>query len=130
MKMAYPIIISKGKQYYTVEIPDFPLDTQGTSLEDAIEMAVDAIGGVGYVRLRDNIPLPCPTPIHEIKPENIGDIVTLALVDFEAYRRKVDAKEVRENCTLPFWLKNDAERAGINFSAILQRGLKEELGIN
>ncbi len=44
MKGAYPIIISKTKDGYYVEIPDFDIGTQGATVPDAMKMARDAIG--------------------------------------------------------------------------------------
>jgi toxin-antitoxin system, antitoxin component, hicB family len=34
-----------------------------------------------------------------------------------------------KNCTIPSWLNFEAEKAGINFSAILQAALKAELNL-
>lgn len=129
-KQAYPIILTPYENIYVVSVPDFSINTQGETIEDAIEMAIDAIGGVGMVRENEKIPFPKPSPIHAVVTDTPEDIVTLALVDFEAYRRKVDSRVVKKNCTIPSWLNADAERAGVNFSAILQKGLKEELGIS
>lgn len=39
-------------------------------------------------------------------------------------------RTVRKNLTLPSWLNERAEKAGVNFSLILQEGLKAYLGIN
>ena len=57
------------------------------------------------------------------------DVVTLVDVDFAEYRRKNDLRAVKKNCTIPSWLNFEAEKAGLNFSAILQAALKRELGI-
>ena len=50
-------------------------------------------------------------------------------VDFDAYRKMLENRTVRKNCTIPSWLNEKAEQAGINFSAVLQKGLKEELNL-
>ena len=39
----------------------------------------------------------------------------------------VHGKAVKKTLTIPAWLNTLAERNGLNFSAILQRALKEEL---
>lgn len=44
-----------------------------------------------------------------------------------AYRKANDLKTIRKNVTLPSWLNSVAEEAGINFSQILQEGLKKKL---
>ena len=47
MKQAYPVIITKDKDFFVASIPDFETGTQGESLAEAIEMARDAIGMCG-----------------------------------------------------------------------------------
>lgn len=129
MKNSYPVILTPDKPGYIVYIPDFDINTEGNSLTEAIEMARDAIGIVGIDIEDGKKALPEPTPIKSVKL-NKNDIVTLVDVDFTAYRKKMDNRSVKKNCTLPSWLNDQAEKANINFSACLQRALKEELGIN
>ena len=45
MKKAYPVILSRGEKFIVAYVPDFEINTQGTDIADAIEMARDAIGG-------------------------------------------------------------------------------------
>ncbi|MDR2568736.1 MAG: type II toxin-antitoxin system HicB family antitoxin [Oscillospiraceae bacterium] len=127
MKITYPIIISKGKEYFIVYVPDFNINTQGTDTADAMKMARDAIGIVGIDMEDENEALPIPTDITTIKRANDSDIITLVDVDFTEYRRKNDMRAVKKNCTVPSWLCYEAEKAGINFSATLQAALKQEL---
>lgn len=47
MKNAYPVILTHGEKYIVVSVPDFNINTQGTDVPDAIEMARDAIGLMG-----------------------------------------------------------------------------------
>lgn len=58
------------------------------------------------------------------------DIVTLVDVNFIEYRKKVDNKAVKKNCTIPYWLSVEAEKAGINYSKVLQEAIIKVLGIN
>lgn len=127
MKNAYPIILSQGAHAIVVYVPDFDINTQGADFADAIEMARDAIGIIGIDMEDENEVLPTPSLISEIKTEKDGDIVTLVDVDFAEYRRKNDLRTVKKNCTLPSWLNFEAEKAGVNFSAVLQAALKREL---
>lgn len=130
MKKAYPVILTKGKKFILVYVPDFDINTQGEDVADAIEMARDAIGVVGIDMEDENEILPEPTAISEVKAESTGAIVTLVDVDFEEYRRKNDVRAVKKNCTIPSWLNFEAEKAGVNFSAILTAALKSELQIS
>lgn len=101
----------------------------GTDISDAIEMARDAIGVVGIDMEDDGETLPEPTAVSEVKTDSAADIVTLVDVDFGEYRRKNDMRAVKKNCTIPSWLNFEAEKAGVNFSAILTAALKSELKI-
>lgn len=131
MKQAYPIILTPEKDgVFLVYVPDFKINTQGSTVEESIEMAMDAIAGVGMVREKENIPFPVPSTLQQITAEHPEEIVTLVLVDFTAYRRQNEQRIVRKNCSLPSWLNAEAEKAGLNFSALLQAAIKSELNIS
>lgn len=125
MKEAYPITIAEEKNGYYVSIPDFDIATQGNSIADSISMARDAIGLMGIDMEDDGKPLPKPYMV-KIQPGD-KDIVTLVDVDFTEYRKRVDNHAVKKNCTIPYWLNVEAEKAGINFSKVLQDALQAVL---
>lgn len=129
MKAVYPIVISEGEKNHVVYIPDFNTNTQGEDIPEAMEMARDAIGLMGIDMEDDNEPIPSPSAVSSVVKENETDIVTLVDVDFSEYRRKNDLRAVKKNCTIPSWLNFEAEKAGINFSAVLQAALKQALNI-
>ena len=129
MKAVYPVVLSRGKEYIIVYVPDFNINTQGRDEADAMEMARDAIGIIGIDMGDENEPLPTPSKLGDIKKENESDTITLVDVDFSEYRRKNDLRAVKKNCTIPSWLNFEAEKAGVNFSATLQAALKQELHI-
>ena len=129
MKRTYPVKLQRVNGGYVVYIPDFNNNTQGGDLTEAIEMARDAIGLMGIDMEDNGEPLPEATAITDVKKENEEDIITLVDVDFAEYRRKNDLRTVKKNCTIPSWLNFEAEKAGVNFSAILQAALKSELNL-
>jgi predicted RNase H-like HicB family nuclease len=129
MKNSYPIILMPDKFGYIVYIPDFNINSEGDTLTEAIEMARDAIGIIGIDMEDNDESLPSPTAISKVKTDSAADIVTLVDVDFAEYRRKNDMRTVKKNCTIPSWLNFEAEKAGVNFSAILTAALKSELNI-
>lgn len=130
MKNAYPIIMTQGKEFIVVYVPDFNINTQGKDFAEAIEMARDAIGLMGVDMQDDGEPLPGASGIADIQAAAPPDsIVSLVDVDFAEYRRKNDMRAVKKNCTIPSWLNYEAEKAGINFSAVLQAALKSALNI-
>ena len=126
MKQAYPVIITKDKDFFVASIPDFETGTQGESLTEAIEMARDAIGMCGCYMQDEKKDIPIPTDIGNVTKE-ASDILTLVDVDFDEYRKKHEMRTVRKNVTIPSWLNEEAESANINFSALLQKAIKAEL---
>jgi len=129
MKKAYPIVLSQGKDFIVVYVPDFNINTQGTDIADAMEMARDAIGVVGIDMEDDKEELPTPSNLSAIQKESDSDVISFVDVDFAEYRRRNDLRTVKKNCTIPSWLNAEAEKAGINFSAVLQTALKQELHV-
>lgn len=130
MKVIYPVIIIQTKQDdYFVQIPDMDIATQGNSLENSIDMARDAISLMAVDMLEDKKDLPKASELSSINPKEKNAIVTLVDADITAYKQKLDNKAVRKNVTIPCWLNAAAEAQHINFSAVLQNALKEELNI-
>lgn len=73
--------------------------------------------------------LPEPSDPDEIELYGPRDRVVFIEVFMPPYRDAAANKAVTKNCTLPKWLRDAADDAGLNFSQILQSGLKEALGI-
>lgn len=130
MKGAYPIIMTRGEKYVVVYIPDWDINTQGKDIPEAIEMARDAIGIMGIDMEDDGETLPHGSELADVQQAaQEGSVVSLVDVDFAEYRRRNDLRVVKKNCTIPSWLNYEAQRAGVNFSAVLQAALKRELQI-
>lgn len=139
MKKAYPTFIASYEEYYLVYVPDMAIYTEGNSVENAIDMARDAIGLKGIDLEDSGLELPDVSDYEHavtIAKENseIFDystgMLTMVDVDFTAYRNKIRNKAVKKNCTIPYWLSVEAEQAGINFSKVLQEALISKLGIS
>lgn len=127
MKMAYPVIIKDEGNGYLVDIPGFNINTFGSSVYEAVEMARDAIGLAGIDKQDHLEPLPTPLSIAEVKQISCTALISFIDVDFSDYRKQLDNQLVRKNCTIPYRLNQKAEDAGINFSEILREGLQEKL---
>lgn len=56
--------------------------------------------------------------------------VSLVDIDFAEYRRRADNKTVRWNVTIPSWLNQEAEKAHINVSRVLQEALMAKLNVS
>ena len=125
---AFPIVRSEGADGNFVSIPDFGIETQGKDIADAIYMARDAIGLMGIDMQDDGKEL--PEPREKVEGDNPRAIITFVDVDFDEYRKKVDNKAVKKNCTIPYWLNVEAEKAGINYSKLLQEAIVLALNLN
>ena len=128
MKTAYPVVFTKLTDGFAAHAPDFPLDTQGDDLAEAIEMVRDAIGIIGIDMEDDNELLPEPSAPESVLC-NVNEFVSMVDIDFSEYRRANEQRTVRRNVSLPSWLNTEAEKAGINVSAVLQAALKQELQV-
>jgi predicted RNase H-like HicB family nuclease len=128
MKKAYPITITLDGEFYMVYVHDFELNTQGESVAEAMEMARDVIGMAGCYKQDEGVEIPEPSKLEDVRTEACA-VLTLVDVDFEEYRRKHDKRTVRKNLTIPSWLNEEAEAAGIAFSDVLKNALKRELNI-
>jgi len=128
-KYVYPVILTPDDGGYLVSFPDIEsCYTEGDNLADALEMAKDVLA----LRLCDyeNEEKPIPAPsLHESLTLEPGQLVSLVSADTMEYRKLWDNKAVKKTLTIPRWLNTWAERESINFSAVLQKALKEELQI-
>lgn len=122
----YPAKFSKEGNAYNVTFLDFDnVFTFGIGFEDAYYMAQDAL----YNILPDLKELPIPTYDYmNIKVKKDEFITMVELNTFE-HEQKLSNKTVKTTVTMPEWLKKLAEAKGINFSKVLQKGLKSELNL-
>lgn len=87
MKTEYPIILISEQTGFTVYIPDFGINTQGKDLNEAIEMARDAIGLMGIDMQDDGKEIPSPSNVTDIKARS-NERIMLVDVDFSEYLKK------------------------------------------
>nr|DAZ36389.1 MAG TPA: hypothetical protein [Caudoviricetes sp.] len=138
MKGAYPVLIKEYGSDYLVYVPDMEIYTEGKSVADAMEMARDAIGLKGMDYLEDNVEFPMPsdknTALQKAKDDADEDfdysdgILTLVDVDFEEYKKRMQNRAVKKNCTIPYWMSVEADKVGINYSRVLQEALMNLIG--
>lgn len=130
MKYAYPAIFTKEEgDTYSVLFSD--LDgcyTCGENLEDAIEMAEDVLAFTLYRYEKDGRPIPAPSDRNDIVHEECEFINYIACDTLE-YQKRNNNKAVKKTLTIPQWLNEEATARGVNFSQVLQDGLKARLGL-
>jgi predicted RNase H-like HicB family nuclease len=130
MKYTYPAVFHPAKEGgYSIEFPD--LDgcfSQGETIEECLFMAEDA-ASIWLCGNEDNhLPAVSPSP-YNYKTSDPNDIVSIIAVDTDAYRRLSDNRAVKKTLSIPNWLNEKAIEAHLNFSSVLQDGLKRQLGI-
>lgn len=72
--------------------------------------------------------IPSASKPEEIKLET-GEFILPVCVYMAPVREEMNNKAVKKTLTIPYWLNKIAEEQKVNFSAILQKSLKENLGI-
>ena len=139
MRQVYPVIftpLNDKKDTVLIEVPDWEILTEGYGMADAVEMARDAIGLKGITYEDKEKKFPEASSINEIDTskgtfaEDGECYVSFVDIDFTEYRRRVDNKTVRRNVTLPNWLNQEAEKAHINVSRVLQEALILKLNVS
>lgn len=124
MKYVYPAIFEQENNKFYVSVPDLPgCNTVGDNLQDAIDMARDAIEMWLCIAEDRGEVIPPPSP--ELKSDK--GFVNFVDADTIQYRKQNDKKAVKKTLTLPSWLNSKAELAGINFSQLLQEALMQRL---
>lgn len=128
MKYAYPAIFTPlDDGEFDVKVPDLPgCRTCGNNLPDAIYMAEDAAAMWLWDAENKQEPIPTPGMPPAVSPPQFANYV---VADTDEYRRKNDSRAVKKTLSIPNWLNTQAERAGVNFSQVLQDALKKQLGI-
>jgi predicted RNase H-like HicB family nuclease len=133
MKLVYPACFYPCEEGgYTVIFPDLPgCVTEGDSLSDAMDMAVDAASGWLLDSVENNGQIPQASDIKSVVADEYENgFVSLISIDLDEYSKKYGNKAVKKTLTIPQWLNTMAEHEGVNFSNILQTALKEKLGIH
>ena len=127
-KYAYPAIFEKEHEGgYSIYFPDVEgCYTQCEDMAEGIENAGDALCLMLYDFEKKGKPIPPPTNIKQISADG-DNIVTLIACDTEFYKNYFESKSVKVNATIPLWLKEAGEKKHVNFSAILQNGLRKYL---
>jgi len=126
----YPcVLIYKESGGIGINFPD--LDgcvSYGEDEQQACKNAKEALSLHLYGMEQDNDEIPEPSSVRDIEIEQ-NESIMLVEVYMLAFRAKQDSKFIKKTLTIPHWLNIEAERAGVNFSQILQTSLKAHLGI-
>jgi len=129
--LIYPIVVEKAEDGgFGMYFPDFP----GTAIlsidiADGIRRAKEMLSNLVLEKEEQGEQLPEPSAPENIELLDTSDRVIFIEVYMPPYRNEAANKAVTKNCTLPKWLRDAGEQAGLNFSQLLQTSIKEALGI-
>lgn len=125
----YPAVFTYEEgQEIAVVFPDLDVATSGVDEADAMKSAKELLGIVLMGMEEDEEEIPAASRMSDLQ---IADNERSVLVEvyMPTIRYANVNKSVSRTITLPAWLNAMAVEKGINFSQILQRGLKQEFGI-
>jgi len=126
----YPcVFIYKESGGIGINFPD--LDgciSYGNDEVQACQNAKEVLSLHLYGMEKDGDEIPAPSSVKEIDIATHESVV-LVEVFMPAFRARQDNKFIKKTLTIPHWLNIEAERAGVNFSQVLQSSLKDHLGI-
>ena len=128
-KLFYPAIFHTAEEGgFWVSFPDLPeCLTEGDDMQEAYEMAVEALGIALVGRKEDGEELPVPSQPNQINVED--GVVVIVEFDMLEYMRKHNSKAVKKTLSIPEWLNEEALAMGVNFSQVLQEALMAKLDI-
>lgn len=127
-KLFYPAIFHVADEGgFWITFPDLPeCMTQGDNMQEAYEMAADALGLALTSREEEKQEIPSPSDINNIKL-NSDEYCVIIEFDMLAYKKRTNSKAVKKTLTIPEWLNEEAMTLGINFSQVLQEALMQKI---
>lgn len=123
----YPARFICEESIIIVTFPDLPgCLSQGRSIEEAYQMAQEALAIYCRQYSKRKEELPPPSKMSLIQPESEKEYILLVAVDLNMYPLK-EMENVKKNLTIPRWLNNLVVNHKLNCSAILRKALITEL---
>ncbi len=126
----YPVVVERAEANLSMYFPDFP-GTAITAVEltEGLSRAKELLAFRAQELEESGQPLPSPSEPDQIELFDVSDRIVFVEVYMPPYRDAMANKAVTKNCTIPKWLRDAGDAAGLNYSLLLQNALKEALGI-
>ena len=127
MKYVYAALFEPAEEGgYNVSVPDIPgCFTCGDTMAESISMAEDALSMMLASYEDDGQTIPPARTIKELEIKN--GFTSYILADTDQWRRKYNNRAVKKTLSIPSWLNEKAEKAGVNFSQVLKDALQTML---
>ncbi len=128
-KLFYPAIFHVAEEGgFWITFPDIPeCMTQGDDMQEAYEMAVDALGLALTSREQEKQEIPVPSELSQIHTET-DEYCVIVEFDMLAYKKRTNSRAVKKTLSIPEWLNEEATALGLNFSQVLQEALIQKVG--
>ena len=125
----YPVVLQKEEDGYLVTFPDFPGQmTEAKTESEAIIAAQEVLA----LCISSNEDLgeknPEPKKQEDIMLED-GEKLVYVHLWMPYFRQTEKIVYVKKTLTIPKWIDEMAKAKNVNFSSVLVKGLKRELGI-
>ncbi len=130
-RLFYPAVFQVEEEGgYSVFFPDIDgCNTQGETVEEAYDMAFNALG-LTLSYLKDNkLNIPEPSKPQDILLD-INQYVVVIQFDMLEYLKKNESRAVKKTLSIPSWLNEAAIEHNINFSQVLQEALQNKINAN
>ncbi|MGE5551386.1 MAG: type II toxin-antitoxin system HicB family antitoxin [Bacteroidota bacterium] len=125
----FPALLTKDRDGVAVEFPDLPgCYTCGANVEEALNMAKDALPLHLYGLEEDGDPIPEPASLDTLRPGH-DQLVAMVEARMIPFRDRMANKAIKKTLTVPKWLDDLATEHRVNFSLVLQEALKRKLGV-
>ena len=130
-KLFYPALFHKAEEGgFWISFPDLPeCLTQGDDMDQAYEMAADALGLALICREKERQAIPPASDPSSIIPEPDSFLVVVEF-DLLAYKKRTSSRSVKKTLTIPEWLNEAAIDMDLNFSQVLQEALINKLNLS
>jgi predicted RNase H-like HicB family nuclease len=127
----YPIVAEKAADGgIGMYFPDFPgTAILASDLIDGMKRAKEMLASRILELEEKEETVPTPSEPASIDLFDVNDRVIFIEIYMPPYHDEDANKSVTKNCTLPKWLKEAGEEAGLNFSQLLQTAIKNQLGL-
>ncbi len=126
-KLIYPCVVRKEDDIYFANLPDFnACFTDAGSIDELFANTKEVLNGVIFTMLKNKMDLPAAG--ENIKLEE-GEFLILVESPVGVIKDRINNMAVKKTLTLPAWMNEMAMEHDINFSQVLQEGLKKELNI-
>ncbi|WP_052380618.1 type II toxin-antitoxin system HicB family antitoxin [Paenibacillus camerounensis] len=127
----YPVVVERAEDGgIGMYFPDFP----GTAiipkdLADGIWRAKEMLAFRLLELEEKSEAFPAPSAPGDIEVEDDTDRIIFIDVFLPPYRDASANKSVTKNCSIPKWMREAGDSAGLNYSLLLQNAIKEALGL-